>query len=166
MDERPPSDTTPVDIGRAGFSDQGKLGPLLLRVYGPVLEQEFAAAEKAGFPVSTVSDELMAADDFYFSTIDLMDCCFLARAGGEAVGAACVNPYVAELQYVAVLPEWRRRGIGTTLVAAAAAEMRKRGLDHMRADVPRAFAETGGLAFLAALGYHEVRRSAVLGQRL
>lgn len=155
-----------VTINRAGLADQGKLGQLLLAVYGPVLSGEIAAADAAAFPGSSLEDELMAADDFYFSTIDLMDCCFLARSGDAVVGAACVNPYVSELQYVAVLPDWRRRGIGRALVGQAMAEVRKRGLDHLRADASLALADAGGLAFLASLGFHEVRRVAVMGKRL
>lgn len=79
-------DSSVVEIGRAELADQGGLGPLLLAVYGPTLEPENQAAESAGLPVSSLEDELMTADDFYFSTIELMDCCYLARAEGRIVG--------------------------------------------------------------------------------
>lgn len=155
-----------VEIGRAELSDQGELGKLLLSVYGPVLEPVNQAAAAARMPVSSVADELMAADDFYFSTIDLMDCCYFAKADGAIVGSACVNPYVSELHYVAVLPQWRRRGLGRALVKAAMAELAKRGCGHVRATMPLAFADDGGRAFLAGLGFGEVARDAVMGRGL
>ena len=160
------ADQEQIVISRAELSDQGRLGPLLLEVYGPVLSREFAAAAAAGIPGSTVEDELMAADDFYFSTIDLMDCCFLARSGDVVIGAACINPYVGELHYVAVLPAWRRRGIAKTLVDLAVKEMYKRGLDHLRVDVSLALVDSGGLHFLSSLGFHEIRKSLVMGKKL
>lgn len=155
-----------VEIGHAELSDQGGLGPLLLDVLGPVLEPENRAADEAGLPVSSLEDELMAADDFYFSTIELMDCCYLARVGERLVGAACVNPFVNELHYVAVRPEWRRRGIGTKLAEMALAELLRRGSDHVRVDIPLGHADAGGRAFAEKLGFREVRTSVVMGRKL
>lgn len=155
-----------IEIGRAELADQGGLGPLLLAVYGPTLEPENQAAEAAGLPVSSLEDELMAADDFYFSTIELMDCCYLARAEGRIVGAACVNPYVNELHYVVVLPEWRRRGIGSKLAGLVLEELTRRGSDHVRVEASLALADAGGREFAAKLGFHEVRKSAMMGRRL
>ncbi len=159
-------DGVQLEIGRAELSDQGKLGPLLLAVYGPALEPENRAAAAARLPVSSLEDELMAADDFYFSTIELMDCCYLARAGDRVVGAACVNPYVNELHYVAVLPEWRRRGVGRKLAELALAELVRRGSDHVRVEASLALADAGGRAFAEKLGFHEVRRAATMGKTL
>jgi GNAT superfamily N-acetyltransferase len=153
-------------FGRAELSDQGKLGPLLLRVYGPSLARTREAGDRAALPASSVEDELMAADDFYFSAIDLMDCCWLARAGNEPVGAACVNPYVAELQFVAVLPEWRRRGVGGKLVGLALAELSRRGVDHVRCELALPLADEGGRAFLERIGMHEVSVNVVMAKRL
>lgn len=155
-----------IEIGRAELSDQGKLGPLLLSVYGPAQAGENAAAEACSLPVSSLEDEFMAADDFYFSVIDLMDCCYLARSEGKPVGAACVNPYVSELQYVAVAPEWRRRGIGRKLAELALAELARRGCDHVRIDVCRGQYLDGAREFLAALGFNPVRESVVMGKRM
>lgn len=156
----------PIEIGRAEFSDQGKLGPLLFTVYGPTLEPENRAAAAAQLPVSSLDDELMAADDFYFSTIELMDCCYLARVGGVIIGAACVNPYVNELHYVAVLPEWRRRGVGTKLASLALEELTRRGSDHVRLEASLSLADAGGAAFAVSLGFHDVRRTAVMARKL
>ncbi len=158
--------TTPIFLGHAELADQGFLGSLLLEVYGPPLESERAAAVTAGLSTSSSEDEFMAADDFYFSTIDLMDCCFLAKAENKVIGAACINPYIAQLQYVAVSAKWRRKGIGRKLVELALMEMRKRGLDHVRADASLALADTGGKAFLETLGFQEIRRETVLAMRL
>ena len=155
-----------IEIGRAELSDQGNLGPLLLEVLGPVARPENDAAGRAGLPVSTLEDELMAADDFYFSTIELMDCCYLARAGDRVVGAACVNPYVNELHYVAVLPEWRRRGIGRKLAELALAELERRGSDHVRVTASLQFADGGGQAFAEKLGFHMIRTAVTMGRRL
>lgn len=159
-------DNAQLSLGRAELADQGKLGPFLKQIYGPAMAVEHDAALAAAFPVSSVEDELMAADDFYFSTIDLMDCCYLARDGSRIVGAVCLNPYVAELQYLAVHPDWRRKGVATALVGLVLAEANRRGLDHLRADVSLALAEAGGLSFLAKAGFTEIRRSVLLGKKL
>lgn len=155
-----------IELGRADLADQGSLGSLLLAVYGPTLEPENRAAAAAMLPVSSLEDELMAADDFYFSTIELMDCCYLARSGGKVIGAACVNPYVNELHYVAVLPEWRRRGIGKKLAELALAELVRRGSDHVRVETSLALVDTGGQAFAASLGFGEVRRTLTMARKL
>ena len=155
-----------IELGRAEFSDQGKVGPLLLAVYGPVLRPENEAAATALLPASSLEDELMAADDFYFSSIGLMDCCYLARMTGRVIGAACVNPYVNELHYVAVLPEWRRRGIGRRLVELALAELVRRGSDHVRIEASLAMADAGGRTFAEKLGFREIRRATTMGRKL
>ena len=156
----------PIELGRAELSDQGTLGPLLLDIYGPVLEPENAAATACRLPASSLEDELMAADDFYFSTIELMDCCYLARVNDVIVGAACVNPYVNELHYAAVAPEYRRRGIGKKLVELCLAELEKRGSDHVRIEASLRFADEGGRAFAEACGFAPVRSVCIMGKRL
>ncbi|MDR3211203.1 MAG: GNAT family N-acetyltransferase [Planctomycetota bacterium] len=159
-------DTANFTLATAGLSDQGSLGPFLLAVCGPVRGQEIALAGAAHFPTSSLEDELMAADDFYFSQIDLMDCCFLAKVGTELVGAACLNPYVAELEYLAVNPAWRRRGIGKALFQMVRKEASRRRLDHLRVEASLALADPDGLAFLETLGFGEIRRTALLGMAI
>jgi GNAT superfamily N-acetyltransferase len=156
-----------IAIGRAELSDQGKLGEFLLAVCGGVLAPENGAAA-AGLPASSLEDELMAADDFYFSTIELMDCCRIARDGdsGAVVGAACVNPYTNELHYVAVAESHRRRGIGKKLVELCLEELEKRGSDHVRVESSLRFADAGGREFAAACGFLPVRSVCVMGRKL
>lgn len=155
-----------IEIGRAELSEQGQLGPFLLEIYGDTLRPENAAAETVGFPVSSLEDELMAADDFYFSTIELMDCCYFARAGGRIVGAACVNPYVNELHYVGVLANHRRRGIARKLAELCIAELERRGSDHIRVEASLGLADAGGRAFAAACGFSPIRRVEIMGRKL
>ncbi|MDR1533701.1 MAG: GNAT family N-acetyltransferase [Planctomycetota bacterium] len=154
----------PIIFGRAELSDQGRLAPLLLEVYGPALTPENLAAARARFPVSGLEEEFLAADDFYFSSIGLMDCCWLARDGEELAGAACVNPFVNELHYVAVRPAWRRRGIGRKLAELALAELARRGSDHARLEASLALADAGGRTFAERLGFHLVRRTEIMGR--
>ncbi len=161
-------DTGGISIGRAELSDQGKLGVFLLAVCGSVLRPENEAAGEAGLPVSGLEDELMAADDFYFSTIELMDCVRIARdaATGGIVGAACVNPYTNELHYVAVAESCRRRGIGKRLVEFCLEELERRGSDHVRVEASLRFADAGGRAFAESCGFVPVRSVCVMGKKL
>ena len=156
-----------LTFGAARLEDQGKLAPFLESIFGPTLKAENDAAKKAAFPVSTVKEELLSADDFYFSAVDLMDCCMVAKTeGGALVGVACVNPYVAEFQYVAVSEAWRRKGVGRRLVEMALGELRRRGVKHARADMALRLADEGGRAFGVQMGFHEVRRVLTMGRKL
>lgn len=157
-----------ISIGRAELSDQGKLGAFLLAVCGAALRPENSAAGEAGLPVSSLEDELMAADDFYFSTIELMDCVRFAReiSTDAIVGAACVNPYTNELHYVAVAESRRRRGIGKKLVELCLEELERRGSDHVRVEASLRFADAGGREFAAACGFLPVRSVCVMGRKL
>jgi ribosomal-protein-alanine N-acetyltransferase len=62
----------------------------------------------------------------------------------------------AELLTLAVVPEARRRGVGTALVAAAGAAARARGAASMHLEV--AEANVAARALYARLGYEEVGR--------
>ena len=68
----------------------------------------------------------------------------VAEAGGGIVGYAglmCIEP-IADVQTIAVVPDYEGRGIGTTLLTRLIAEARRRGaadvLLEVRADNPRA----------------------------
>ncbi|MDR2392007.1 MAG: GNAT family N-acetyltransferase [Planctomycetota bacterium] len=161
-----PSAAERIIFGRAELSDQGRLGPLLLEVYGPALAPENLAAGLARLSVSSLEDEFMAADDFYFSSIGLMDCCWLARDGEELAGAACVNPFVGELHYIAVRPAWRRLGIGRKLAELALGELVRRNCDHVRIEASLSLADAGGRAFAERLGFRPIRRLETFGMPL
>jgi len=160
------TESAEIEVQEARLEDQGRLGALLQKHWKPTLERELAAAAAAGAEVPPVDDELMAADDFYFSRIDLMNCCYFARAGDETIGVAAVNPYTTELQFVVVEPAWRRRGIGRRLVECCLKELRTRGVGHVKADLPAALADAGAEAFLRAVGFGEIRRTVRLGRRV
>ena len=95
-----------------------------------------------------------------------MTCCYFARAGDRIVGAAAVNPFTNELQYVVVEPEFRRQGLGRRLIAACVKELSNRGAGHIKIDCPADLAAAGGEAFLNAIGFAEVRRTVRLGRKL
>lgn len=151
------------EIRDAQHDDQGRLGPLLQDLLGPALEPEHDRARAAGFSVSSVEDELMAADDWYFSSIDLMNCCWFAWVGEEAVGACAVNPYLNEIQYLVVHPDRRRQGIGTALLQTATAEFARRGIGHLKMEVPPS---DEALGFFRAAGFAEVRSRVQVGSHL
>lgn len=155
-----------MKIRVARHEDQGALAPLLQEGYGAALQAVHEAASAAGLPGASVEDELMAADDFYFSTLDLMNCCLFAEVDGVVVGAACVNPYTAELPFLTVQPAHRRKGIGRALLETALGELRHRGVGHVRIDLPEHESLAGGVAFLAACGLKPVQRLTRMGLQL
>lgn len=155
-----------ITIRMARHEDQGQLGPLLQESYGSAWEEGHTLACAVGCPTAPAGEELMAADDFYFSTLDLMNCCLFAVRDGGLCGAACVNPYTAELSFLTVREGERRQGIGRALLEAALEELRRRGVDHVKVDVPQHESLAGGVAFLEACGFATVRRVTRLGMRL
>lgn len=157
-----------LEYSHAKFDDQGKLGPLLLDIFGETLTAANSALAGAGMEATPAEDICMAADDFYFSTLDLMDCCWFAREGGKIVGAAAANPFTAELQYVAVLPEYRRRGVGSKLFRLIAKALANRGCGHIKITVgagPDA-AAAAATAFLQAVGLSLVSEQKLFGKKL
>lgn len=142
-------------IQPAQFEDQGKVGAFLLSALGGALTQENAKAVAAGLPGVNIEDELMAADDFYFSSVELMDCCIVARAGGRLAGVACVNPFTSTLHFIAVAADCRRKGIGQKLLEAAKAVLKKRGCDHVKIEYPAHADFAGADEFFGACGMPE-----------
>lgn len=139
-----------VTIQQAQFDDQGKVGEFLFSCLGAAMQAENDMAVAAGMPPVDVADELMAADDFYFSSVELMDCCIIARTSGKIVGAACVNPFTSTLHFITVAPDWRRQGIGRKMLAGAKLILKKRGCDHIKIEYPQHSDFAGAADFFAA----------------
>ena len=147
-----------VSIGAADFSEQGKLGELLLEVCGSVWQRECAAAKNAGQDAPMYTDELMAADDFYFSNAELMNCCVFARYEDAIIGAVCVNPYTYALHFLVVRAEWRHKGIGRKLLKIAEKIIKKYGGKSLNIQFSQAEEFAGADTFFQKCGYVEVKR--------
>lgn len=87
------------------------------------------------WPLQMFHDELAQAETRHY---------LVAEAGGEIVGYAglmCIEP-IADVQTIAVVPEWEGKGIGSALLTELIAESRRRRaadvLLEVRADNPRA----------------------------
>lgn len=145
-------------IGVADFSDQGRLGKLLCDLCGPVWQREEEIAKAAGQNAPAYTDELMAADDFFFSNAELMNCCWFAKSNQEIIGAACVNPFTYTLHFLVVRPEWRKRGVGRKLLKAAESTARRYGAKSLKVDFSIADEFAGADVFFQKCGYVEVRR--------
>jgi GNAT superfamily N-acetyltransferase len=159
--------TQPVcQIGAVDFHEQGKLGEFLQQNIGAVWRREQAAAAAAGQPAPPAEDELMAMDDFYFSTAELMNCCLFARCGAEIVGAAGVNPFTGVLHFLVIAPSYRRRGLGRQMLRGAEALARKYDRASLRLDFSCVDEFSGAAAFLTACGYTEIKRQVSFGKRL
>jgi ribosomal protein S18 acetylase RimI-like enzyme len=80
---------------------------------------------------------------------------FLCRVEGEPAGAATlsVGSGVAGLANIAVLPAWRRRGIGTAAAGAALLEARELGIR-----IAALSADPLGVGLYRKLGFREVSR--------
>jgi ribosomal protein S18 acetylase RimI-like enzyme len=90
---------------------------------------------------------------------------FLAEAGGQSVGYLLARLYpadafraatVAELESMAVRPEWRRRGVGRALARAFVAWAHQRQASHLR--VTAYAGNQAAIAFYQRLGFapHQV----------
>lgn len=87
------------------------------------------------WPLQMFHDELAHADTRHY---------LVAEVAGEIVGYAglmCIEP-IADVQTIAVIPEWEGKGIGSALLTRLIAESRRRRaadvLLEVRADNPRA----------------------------
>ncbi len=72
----------------------------------------------------------------------------LARVDGQLIGCvdSLISPNgVAGISYISVLPDYRRQGLGSTLLREAARVLKQRGATSMFAPiVPRKFYEVNG----------------------
>ena len=151
-----------IIVSAAEFTDQGKIADYLIKTFGDILEAEASRAKLNGMPELDIREELLAADDFYFSNVELMDCCLLAKDQEEIVGLCCVNPFTATLQYLAVNQSWRRQGIGSRLLSLGKKVISKRGGTHLKLELPSDLASAETLAFFEKNKLAEVKRSILL----
>ena len=82
--------------------------------------------------VNTNTDRLLGRDRD--EIVQLLDTFWVAEADGRIVGCCCLEIYsakIAELRSLAVLPEYRHRGLGAALTDAAVAEARARGIPQV-----------------------------------
>jgi amino-acid N-acetyltransferase len=82
--------------------------------------------------VNTNTDRLLARDRDEIAP--LLDAFWVAEVDGRVVGCCCLeiySPKIAELRSLAVLPEFRGRGLGAALTDAAVAEARLRGIPQV-----------------------------------
>lgn len=79
----------------------------------------------------------------------------VAKAGGEVVGCVALHIYwkdIAEVRTLAVLPKYRRKGIGTKLAGYAMKEAKKLG-------IPQVFTLTTVGSFFENLSFKKVERN-------
>ena len=82
--------------------------------------------------VNANTDRLLARDRD--EIVSLLDTFWVAEDGGRIVGCSCLevySPKIAELRSLAVLPEYRGRGYGAALTAAAVEEAERRGIPQV-----------------------------------
>lgn len=82
--------------------------------------------------VNTNTDRLLARDRDEIA--QLLDQFWVAEVDGRVVGCCCLEIYsnkIAELRSLAVLSEFRERGLGAALTDAAVAEAGRRGIPQV-----------------------------------
>src|SRR4051812_7947781 len=98
-------------------------------------------------PLFEEAEDSPAALDAYLDAGEVL----VAKAGDRVVGHAQLVDGGAELKSLAVAASWRGRGIGRSLVEAAADLARAQGLSALT--VSTAAADTGNLRFYQRLGF-------------
>lgn len=155
-----------VAIEVAQFSDQGKVGEFLKSIFATTMDEEYARAQECGLPQVTAEDELMAVDDFYFSSAELMDYCIIARKADLIIGVCCVNPFTSTLHFIAVAEQERRKGIGRRLLEAGKTMLSKRGCNHIKIEFPINTATDGAGEFFAAVGMTSIAKREFFGGKV
>ena len=82
--------------------------------------------------VNTNTDRLLGRDRDEIA--QLLDTFWVAEVDGRVVGCCCLEVYsvkIAELRSLAVLPEFRGRGLGAALTDVAVADARQRGIPQV-----------------------------------
>lgn len=150
----------------AQFDDQEKLGEFLIEMFAEEMEKNNKTAADNGIPELNIEDELFAADDFYFSSVELMDCCLLAKDQQEIVGACCVNPFTSSLQFIGVKPGYQRLGIGSRLLALGKKVLSKRGCTHLKIELPDNYKDEKTLSFFVKNKINVVSSSTLLAGKI
>ena len=153
-------------ISAAQFNDQGKVADFLISTFMELLEKRNSKAKENGIPELNIKDELLAADDFYFSSIELMDCCLLAKDEDKIIGLCCVNPYTSSLQYLSVNTDYQRQGIGSKLLSIGKKVLSKRGCSHIKTDIPAELATESSLKFYEKNKMREVSRNVLISGKI
>jgi len=97
--------------------------------------------------VNTNIDRLLARDRD--EIVQLLDTFWVAEIDGRIVGCSCLevySPKIAELRSLAVIPEFRGRGLGASLTNAAVEEAKRRG-------IPQILVVTSNRAFFERLNF-------------
>jgi amino-acid N-acetyltransferase len=82
--------------------------------------------------VNTNTDRLLGREREEIE--QLLDSFWVAEADGRVVGCCCLeiySPKIAELRSLAVMPDFRGRGLGAKLTDAAVSEARRRGIPQV-----------------------------------
>lgn len=82
--------------------------------------------------VNTNTDRLLGRDRDEIA--QLLDTFWVAEVDGHVVGCCCLevySPKIAELRSLAVLPEYRGRGLGAALTDVAVEDAKRRGIPQV-----------------------------------
>ncbi len=155
-----------ITISAANFEDQGKLAEYLIEVFYEELQSINDIAAGNGMPKLDIKEELLAADDFYFSTVELMDCCILAKDREKIIGVCCVNPYTSTLQYLSIKNDYRRKGIGSRILSLGKKVLSGRSCSHIKLDIPESLSNEATLAFFEKNKVFLVARNILLSGKI
>ena len=155
-----------ISIQAAQFDDQGKVGKFLCEIFEEELNKNNLKAAENGIPKLNIQDELFAADDFYFSSVELMDCCITAKDQEQIIALCCVNPYVSTLQFIAVETEYRQQGIGSRLLSLGKKVLSKHGCTHLKIELLDNFKNNETIAFFTKNKLNVITSSTLLAGKI
>lgn len=145
-------------ISQLDPGDVDELEPL----WNALREHHAALAPEWGAPRTREDSWALRRPEYTAWLADPANFCLVARDGaGTAVAGAVVKlngpesiwptERSGELETLAVLPDWRSAGVGGALIAAARAELARRGLESMSIEVLHA--NVDGLRFYERHGF-------------
>ena len=128
--------------------------------YSNAWSEEFAAAQDAAMAELSVAREMGTPTGY--ETAEGFDAFVVARQGERILGFAQAALPDGWINWLGVVPDARRRGIGHRLVAEIARAVADARGTHLAALVEE---ETAGPAFLAALGFRSRARRLLMIRR-